>query len=229
MKISNVSPKTFVVLYWLSLSLYIFSVMFDYPTIQSIGIVFMIPFLALSTNSKKEVVNGYFYVLFMAWIGDILLLSENPSTTFSAVISYWGNLLVISALLQRKLVGSILSQIQEKEGIFALLVLGIAILSIVVIIEPYAGIIIIPIVFYGITLILTGILSFIIYSRNKTIRNRNLILGYVFMFISAITKAIEIIYFDNNYYFFWNPLFYALGHYYFYLYFTHKSKHNHAI
>ena len=229
MKISNVSPKTFVVLYWLSLSLYIFSVMFDYPTIQSIGIVFMIPFLALSTNSKKEVVNGYFYVLFMAWIGDILLLSENPSTTFSAVISYWGNLLVISALLQRKLVGSILSQIQEKEGIFALLVLGIAILSIVVIIEPYAGIIIIPIVFYGITLILTGILSFIIYSRNKTIRNRNLILGYVFMCISALTKAIEIIYFDNNYYFFWNPLFYALGHYYFYLYFTHKSKHNHAI
>ena len=229
MKISNVSPKTFVVLYWLSLSLYIFSVMFDYPTIQSIGIVFMIPFLALATNSKKEVVNGYFYILFMAWLGDVLLLAEKPSTTFSAVISYWGNLLVISALLQRKLVGSILSQIQKKEGVFALLVLGIAILSIVVIIEPYAGIIIIPIVFYGITLILTGILSFIIYSRNKTIRNRNLILGYVFMFISAITKAIEIIYFDNNYYFFWNPLFYALGHYYFYLYFTHKSKHNHAI
>lgn len=229
MKISNVSPKTFVVLYWLSLSLYIFSVMFDYPTIQSIGIVFMIPFLALATNSKKEVVNGYFYILFMAWLGDVLLLAEKPSTTFSAVISYWGNLLAISALLQRKLVGSILSQIQEKEGVFALLVLGIAILSIVVIIEPYAGIIIIPIVFYGITLILTGILSFIIYSRNKTIRNRNLILGYVFMFISAITKAIEIIYFDNNYYFFWNPLFYALGHYYFYLYFTHKSKHNHAI
>ena len=162
----------------------------------------MIPFLALATNSKKEVVNGYFYVLFMAWIGDILLLSENPSTTFSAIISYWGNLLVISALLQRKLVGSILSQIQEKEGVFALLVLGITILSVIVIIEPYAGIIIIPRVFYGITLILTGILSFIIYSKNKTIRNRNLILGYVFMCISAITKAIEIIYFDNNYYFF---------------------------
>ena len=189
----------------------------------------MIPFLALATNSKKEVVNGYFYVLFMAWIGDILLLPENPSTTFSAIISYWGNLLVISALLQRKLVGSILSQIQEKEGVFALLVLGITILSVIVIIEPYAGIIIIPTVFYGITLILTGILSFIIYSKNKTIRNRNLILGYVFMCISAITKAIEIIYFDNNYYFFWNPLFYVLGHYYFYLYFTHKSKHNHAI
>ena len=189
----------------------------------------MIPFLALATNSKKEVVNGYFYVLFMAWIGDILLLSENPSTTFSAIISYWGNLLVISALLQRKLVGSILSQIQEKEGVFALLVLGITILSVIVIIEPYAGIIIIPTVFYGITLILTGILSFIIYSKNKTIRNRNLILGYVFMCISAITKAIEIIYFENNYYFSWNPLLYALGHYYFYLYFTHKSKHNHAI
>ncbi|MDB9835781.1 lysoplasmalogenase family protein [Flavobacteriaceae bacterium] len=229
MKISNVSPKTFIVLYWLSLSLYIFSLAFEYSSFQLITTVLLIPFLALATNSKKEVVNGYFYILFMAWIGDILLLSENPSTTFSAVISYWGNLLAISALLQRKLVGSILSQIQEKEGVFALLVLGIAILSIVVIIEPYAGIIIIPIVFYGITLILTGILSFIIYSRNKTIRNRNLILGYVFMCISALTKAIEIIYFDNNYYFFWNPLFYALGHYYFYLYFTHKSKHNHAI
>ena len=229
MKISNISPKTFIVLYGLSLFLYTFGIVVDYPGIQSIAIVFMIPFLALATNSKKEVVNGYFYVLFMAWIGDILLLSENPSTTFSAIISYWGNLLVISALLQRKLVGSILSQIQEKEGVFALLVLGITILSVIVIIEPYAGIIIIPRVFYGITLILTGILSFIIYSKNKTIRNRNLILGYVFMCISAITKAIEIIYFDNNYYFFWNPLFYVLGHYYFYLYFTHKSKHNHAI
>lgn len=202
MRISNISPKTFIVLYGLSLFLYTFGIVVDYPGIQSIAIVFMIPFLALTTNSKKEVVNGYFYVLFMAWIGDILLLSENPSTTFSAIISYWGNLLAISALLQRKLVGSILSQIQEKEGVFALLVLGITILSIIVIIEPYAGIIIIPTVFYGITLILTGILSFIIYSRNKTIRNRNLILGYVFMCISAITKAIEIIYFDNNYYFF---------------------------
>ena len=229
MKISNISPKTFIDLYWLSLLLYIFSIVVDYPEYNQLLIVCMIPFLALATNSKKEVVNGYSYILFMAWIGDILLLSENPSTTFSAVISYWGNLLVISALLQRKLVGSILSQIQEKEGVFALLVLGIAILSVIVIIEPYAGIIIIPTVFYGITLILTGILSFIIYSKNKTIRNRNLILGYVFMCISAITKAIEIIYFDNNYYFFWNPLFYALGHYYFYLYFTHKSKHNHAI
>ena len=229
MKISNISPKTFMTIYWLNLLLYIFSLAFEYPSFQLITTVLLIPFLALATNSKKEVVNGYSYILFMAWIGDILLLSENPSTTFSAVISYWGNLLVISALLQRKLVGSILSQIQEKEGVFALLVLGIAILSVVVIIEPYAGIIIIPTVFYGITLILTGILSFIIYSKNKTIRNRNLILGYVFMCISAITKAIEIIYFDNNYYFFWNPLFYVLGHYYFYLYFTHKSKHNHAI
>ena len=229
MKISNISPKTFMTIYWLNLLLYIFSLAFEYPSFQLITTVLLIPFLALATNSKKEVVNGYSYILFMAWIGDILLLSENPSTTFSAVISYWGNLLVISALLQRKLVGSLLSQIQEKEGVFALLVLGIAILSVVVIIEPYAGIIIIPTVFYGITLILTGILSFIIYSKNKTIRNRNLILGYVFMCISAITKAIEIIYFDNNYYFFWNPLFYALGHYYFYLYFTHKSKHNHAI
>ncbi len=229
MKISNISPKTFITIYWLNLLLYIFSLAFEYPSFQLITTVLMIPFLALATNSKKEVVNGYFYILFMAWIGDILLLSENPSTTFSAIISYWGNLLVISALLQRKLVGSILSQIQEKEGVFALLVLGITILSVIVIIEPYAGIIIIPTVFYGITLILTGILSFIIYSKNKTIRNRNLILGYVFMCISAITKAIEIIYFDNNYYFFWNPLFYVLGHYYFYLYFTHKSKHNHAI
>ena len=229
MKISNISLKTFITIYWLNLLLYIFSLAFEYPSFQLITTVLLIPFLALATNSKKEVVNGYSYILFMAWIGDILLLSENPSTTFSAVISYWGNLLVISALLQRKLVGSLLSQIQEKEGVFALLVLGITILSVIVIIEPYAGIIIIPTVFYGITLILTGILSFIIYSKNKTIRNRNLILGYVFMCISAITKAIEIIYFDNNYYFFWNPLFYVLGHYYFYLYFTHKSKHNHAI
>ena len=165
----------------------------------------------------------------MAWIGDILLLSENPSTTFSAIISYRGNLLAISALLQRKPVGSILSQIQEKKGVFILLVLRIAILSIIVIIEPYARIIIIPVVFHGITLILTGILSFIIYSKIKTIRNRNLILGYVFMCISDITKAIEIIYFDNNHYFSWNPLLYALRHYYFYSYFTHKSKHNHAI
>ena len=229
MKTSNISPKTFVNLYWLSLSLYLFSIIFDYPTIQSIGIVFMIPFLALATNSKKEVMNGYFYVLFMAWIGDILLLSDNPSTTFSAVISYWGNLLAISALLQRKLVGSILYQIQKKEGVLALLVLGIAILSIIVIIEPYAGIIIIPIVFYGITLILTGILSFIIYSKNKTIQNRNNVLGYTFICLSAITKAVEIIYFNNNYYFSWNPLLYALGHYYFYLYFTHPSKQSHEI
>lgn len=202
MKTSNIPPKTFVAIYWLSLLLYIFSIVVDYPRIQSIAVVCMIPSLALATNSKKRAVNGYFYILFMTWIGDILLLSENPSTTFSAIISYWGNLLAISALLQCKLVGSILSQIQEKEGVFALLVLGITILSIILIIEPYAGIIIIPTVFYGITLILTGILSFIIYSRNKTIRNRNLILGYVFMCISAITKAIEIIYFDNNYYFF---------------------------
>ena len=192
MRISNISPKTFIGLYGLSLFLYTFDIVVDYPGTQSIAIVFMIPF-ALATNSKKEVINGYFYGLFMAWIEDILLLPENPSTTFSAIISYWGNLLAISALLQRKLVGSILSQIQEKEGVFALLVLGITILSIILIIEPYAGIIIIPTVFYGITLILTGILSFIIYSRNKTIRNRNLILGYVFMCISDITKAIEII------------------------------------
>ena len=162
MRISNISPKTFIVLYGLSLFLYTFDIVVDYPGIQSIAIVFMIPF-ALATNSKKEVINGYFYVLFMAWIGDILLLSENPSTTFSAIISYWGNLLAISALLQRKLVGSILSQIQEKEGVFALLVLEITILRIILIIEPYAGIIIIPVVFHWITLILTGILSFIIY------------------------------------------------------------------
>ncbi len=114
-------------------------------------------------------------------------------------------------------------------NVFILLVLEIAILSVIVIIEPYARIIIIPVVFHGITLILTGILSFIIYSKIKTIRNRNLILGYVFMCISDITKAIEIIYFDNNHYFSWNPLLYALRHYYFYSYFTHKSKHNHAI
>jgi hypothetical protein len=149
MRISNISPKTFIDLYGLSLFLYTFGIVVDYPGIQSIAIVFMIPFLALATNSKKEVVNGCFYGLFMAWIGDVLLLSENPSTTFSAIISYWGNLLTISALLQRKLVGSILSQIQEKEVVFALLVLGITILSIIVIIEPYAGIIIIPTVFSG--------------------------------------------------------------------------------
>ena len=136
-------------IYWLNLLLYIFSLAFEYPSFQLITTVLLIPFLALATNSKKEVVNGYSYILFMAWIGDILLLSENPSTTFSAIISYWGNLLTISALLQRKLVGSILSQIQEKEVVFALLVLGITILSIIVIIEPYAGIIIIPTVFSG--------------------------------------------------------------------------------
>jgi hypothetical protein len=229
MKTSNISPKKFIALYWLSLLLYIFSIAVDYPRIQSIAVVCMIPFLALATNSKKRVVNGYFYILFMAWIGDILLLSENASTTFSAVISYWGNLLAISALLQRRLVGTMLTQIQKKEGIFALLVLGIAILSIIVIIKPYAGIIIIPVLFYGVTLILTGVLSFIIYSKNKTPQNRNLILGYIFICLSAVIKAIEIIYFNENYYFFWNPLLYALGHYYFYLYFTHKSKHNHAI
>ena len=117
----------------------------------------------------------------------------------------------------------------KKEGIFALLVMGITILSIIVIIKPYAGIIIIPVLFYGVTLILTGVLSFIICSKNKTPQNRNLILGYIFICLSAVIKAIEIIYFNENYYFFWNPLLYALGHYYFYLYFTHKSKHNHAI
>ena len=180
MRTSKASPKTFVALYWLSLSLYIFSVIFDYPTTQAIGIVFMIPFLALATNSKKEVVNGYFYILFMAWIGDVLLLAEKPSTTFSAVISYWGNLLAISALLQRKLVDSMLSQIQKKEGVYALLGLGIAILSIIVIIETYAGIIIIPVIFYGITLTLAGILSFITYSKSKTIQNQNLIFGAKF-------------------------------------------------
>lgn len=136
MKTSNISPKKFIALYWLSLLLYIFSIAVDYPRIQSIAVVCMIPFLALATNSKKRVINGYFYILFMAWIGDILLLSENASTTFSAVISYWGNLLAISALLQRRLVGTMLTQIQKKEGIFALLVLGIAILSIIVIIKP---------------------------------------------------------------------------------------------
>ena len=119
--------------------------------------------------------------------------------------------------------------IQKKEGVYALLSLGIAILSIIVIIEPYAEIIIIPVILYGITLILAGILSFITYSKNRTIQNQNLIFGYVFMCLSAITKAIEIIYFDNNYYFFGNPLLYALGHYYFYLYFTYPSKQNHEI
>jgi len=138
----------------------------------------------------------------MAWIGGILLLSENASTTFSAVISYWRNLLAISALLQRRLVGTMLTQIQKKEGIFALLVMGITILSIIVIIKPYAGIIIIPVLFYGVTLILTGVLSFIIYSKNKTPQNRNLILGYIFICLSAVIKAVEIIYFNENYYFF---------------------------
>jgi len=214
MKISNIFSKTFLAFYWLYLSIYIFNIVFDYPTIKSIAIVFMIPFLALVTNSKKEPVNRCLYILFIAWIGDVLLLSENP-TKFSAVISYWGNLLAISELLQRKLVGSMLSQIQEKEGVFALLVLGIAILSIIVIIKPYVGIIIIPVLFYRITLILKGILNYIIYSKNNTIRNRKLILGYVFMCISAITKAIKIIYFDNNYWFSRNPLLHALGHYYF--------------
>jgi len=174
----------------------------DYPRIQSIAVVCMIPSLALATNSKKRAVNGYFYILFMAWIGDVLLLSENAPTTFSAVISYWGNLLAMSALLQRRLVGTMLTQIQKKEGIFALLVMSITILSIIVIIKPYAGIIIIPILFYGVTLILTGVLSFIIYSKNKTPQNRNLILGYIFLCLSAVIKAIEIIYFNENYYFF---------------------------
>ena len=54
MKTSNISPKVFVAIYWLSLSLYIFSIVVDYPRIQSIAIVCMIPFLALATNSKKR-------------------------------------------------------------------------------------------------------------------------------------------------------------------------------
>jgi len=45
--------------------------------------------------------------------------------------------------------------------------MGIAILSIIVIIKPYAGIIIIPVLFYGVTLILIGVLSFIIYSKKQ--------------------------------------------------------------
>ena len=75
MKISNISPKTFMTIYWLNLLLYIFSLAFEYPSFQLITTVLLIPFLALATNSKKEVVNGYSYILFMAWIGDILLLS----------------------------------------------------------------------------------------------------------------------------------------------------------
>lgn len=117
MKTSNISPKKFIALYWLSLLLYIFSIAVDYPRIQSIAVVCMIPFLALTTNSKKRAVNGYFYILFMAWIGDVLLLSENASTTFSLIISYWGNLLAISALLQRRLVGMMLTQIQKKRDL----------------------------------------------------------------------------------------------------------------
>jgi len=54
MKTSNISPKKFIALYWLSLLLYIFSIAVDYPRIQSIAVVCMIPFLALATNSKKE-------------------------------------------------------------------------------------------------------------------------------------------------------------------------------
>ena len=95
-----------------------------------------------------------------------------------------------------------LTQIQKKEGIFALLVMGITILSIIVIIKPYAGIIIIPVLFYGVTLILKGVLSFIIYSKNKTPQNQNLILGYIFICLSAVIKATKIIYFNENYYFF---------------------------
>ena len=54
MRISNISPKTFIDLYGLSLFLYTFGIVVDYPGIQSIAIVFMIPFLALATNSKKR-------------------------------------------------------------------------------------------------------------------------------------------------------------------------------
>ena len=117
MKTSNIPPKKFIAIYWLSLLLYIFSIVVDYPRIQSIAVVCMIPSLALATNSKKRAVNRYFYILFMAWIGDVLLLSENASTIFSAVISYWGNLLAISALLQRRLVGTMLTQIQKKKDL----------------------------------------------------------------------------------------------------------------
>jgi len=54
MKTPNISPKKFIALYWLSLLLYIFSMAVDYPRIQSIAVVCMIPSLALATNSKKK-------------------------------------------------------------------------------------------------------------------------------------------------------------------------------
>ena len=54
MKISNISPKTFMTIYWLNLLLYIFSLAFEYPSFQLITTVLLIPFLALATNSKKR-------------------------------------------------------------------------------------------------------------------------------------------------------------------------------
>ena len=159
MKTSNISPKVFVAIYWLSLSLYIFSMVVDYLRIQSIAIVCMIPFLTLATNSKKRS-----HICIVGFGNCYPECHRNNKTlrrnNYNSSIILWN----------------------------------------------YPG----P----------NRSSKFIIYSKNKTPKNRNLILGYIFMCLSAVIKAIEIIYFDKNYYFFWNPLLYALGHYYFYLYFT---------
>ena len=229
MKTQQSSSKAFLSLYGFVLALYPFSIYFDNFTVQSISTLLMIPLLAVAFYFREKLVGDYFYIISMAWIGDILLLQQNPSTNFAAIISYWGSIFVLCITLQRKVKKIPHTQTKKKEGVFAFLVIGSILLTTIISIFPYYEIIIIPVSIYGITLLLCGVFCFIMFCGNQNNSNTNLILGYILLSVSAIAKSIELFYLKESYSFHWNPIVYGFAQYYFYLYFANESKKYYAL
>ncbi len=141
--------------------------------------------MALYYFSVDKKSNWYLLALAFSFLGDVLLMDKNNLFLYGIAA------FLISQILFIKLIGSQLKPSSFKQKITAIFPFLIYVIILLSILKPNLGEFLIPVVIYGITISIFGVVSLLNYLVNKTRISQVLLFGVVLFILSDSMIALN--------------------------------------
>lgn len=168
---------------------------------QTLGL-FLTPFLTLSLiydYHKKIGANQALYFIFLfCMLGDMMVFSNDFFSYTSGLIAYWGAAILMNFTLNRELTIAFDKAIKKPIFYIPFTIYGLYWIVIMAFIQPFSGILFIPILIYSFTLSLTCAMSIGVYLHKKTKANYAFSLGLILLSITASIMGINRFYLESN-------------------------------
>ncbi len=173
----------------------------------------IIPALIALVFSQGNPSKKYIIALFFSWLGDVLLIPQGTPFFIAGIAAFWATQLLYCSLMLAQLGGTLLQQFSKSKALLPLLLVGAYLVSIIYLMFPRLGELLIPVSLYACTLSITGFLGILLWRETKTKKTAYLAMGCFLFMLSDSMIAYDAFYFSEGFFTYWVMITYIPAQY----------------